>query len=66
MSDEGRLLDFLNRLAAYTSELDMAGAVPFITALMDVGDSLPLRGTGMYDVWPGHDGLLHHPQHHDP
>ena len=52
LKDEGRLVDALNRLAAYTSEIDMNTTVPFITALMDVGDSLPTRGAGMFGISP--------------
>jgi predicted KAP-like P-loop ATPase len=52
LGEGGRLVEALNRLAAYTSELDMDGAAPFITALMDVGDSLPDRGSGMFSIGP--------------
>ena len=52
LKDEGRLVDALNRLAAYTSEMDLDGAAQFITAIMDVGDSLPTRGAGMFEVGP--------------
>jgi DNA uptake protein ComE-like DNA-binding protein len=50
--DKGRLVDVLNRISAYTSVLDIEGAVPFITALMDLGDSLPDRGAGLFGISP--------------
>jgi predicted KAP-like P-loop ATPase len=36
LRDSGRLGEVLSRISAYTSELDLEGAGPFITAIMDV------------------------------
>ena len=52
LREGNQLVEALKRLAAYTSELNMNGASPFITALMDVGDTLPDRGAGMFGVGP--------------
>ncbi len=37
----GLLPAMLNRLESYKQEIDIAHAVPFITAIMDIGDDLP-------------------------
>ena len=50
--DSGRLLDALKRISAYVSELDMDGASPLISALMDLGDSLPYRTPGLFGIGP--------------
>jgi predicted KAP-like P-loop ATPase len=41
LEKRGLLPALLNRLEAYKQRIDIAHAVPFITALMDIGDDLP-------------------------
>ncbi len=45
------LLDIaLNRLEAYKQEIDLAHAVPFITALFNVSEDLSPYSSGMFDI----------------
>lgn len=38
----------LDRLEAYKQEIDLANAVPFVTALFDIGDDLPDEQSGLF------------------
>ena len=42
----------LERLEAYKQEIAIASAVPFVTALFDVGDEISETSTGMFAVTP--------------
>lgn len=42
----------LERLEAYKEHLDLKYAVPFITAIFDIGDDLPERQPGFYTISP--------------
>lgn len=42
----------LDRLEAYKQEIDLANAVPFITALFDIGDDLPDEQSGLFGSPP--------------
>ncbi|MBN2310662.1 MAG: hypothetical protein JXR94_16945 [Candidatus Hydrogenedentes bacterium] len=41
LKERGLLAAMLNRLEAYKEKIDIAHAVPFTTAIMDIGDDLP-------------------------
>lgn len=42
----------LDRLEAYKEKLDLSHAVPFVTALFDVGDELPEERGGFFSISP--------------
>lgn len=50
LKKQGLLAVVLDRLEAYKQEVSLANAVPFITALFDVGDDLPEEQGGMFTV----------------
>jgi hypothetical protein len=52
LGHEGRLVAVLKRLEAFTPVLELGNTVPFVTALMDIGDSLPERGEGLFEIGP--------------
>ena len=48
---ERNLLDVaINRLESYKETINLAYAVPFVSALFDVGDELPLGGHGLSEI----------------
>jgi predicted KAP-like P-loop ATPase len=50
LKERGLLAVVLDRLEAYKQEVTLANAVPFITALFDIGDDLPEGQAGMFSV----------------
>ena len=48
LKDRGLLVVALDRLEAYKQEISIEHAIPFVTALFDVGDELPDEPTGLY------------------
>jgi predicted KAP-like P-loop ATPase len=50
LNQRGLLGVALNRLEAYKEKIDLQQAVPFITALFDVGDELPDEPAGLYSI----------------
>src|SRR5258708_27839825 len=50
LKKQGLLAVVLDRLEAYKQEVNLADAVPFITALFDIGDDLPEDQVGMFTV----------------
>jgi predicted KAP-like P-loop ATPase len=48
--ERGLLAVVLNRLEAYKQEVPLANAIPFITALFDIGDNLPEGQAGMFAI----------------
>jgi len=52
LRESGRLDQALSRLESYASEIDMGVALPFVTALMDIGDSLQTRGLSLLEIGP--------------
>jgi len=52
LSDRDLLGQAVGRLEAYLPEIDFKHASSFVTALMDVGDLLPPKGPGIFDIGP--------------
>ena len=52
LRESGRLDQAMSRLESYASEIDMGVALPFVTALMDIGDSLQRHGPSLFDIRP--------------
>ncbi len=50
LSRRGLLVVALNRLEAYKERINLHHAVPFITALMDIGDELPEEVVGFFSI----------------
>ena len=50
LREQGLLAVALNRFEAYKEKVSLADAVPFITALFDIGDDLPEEGRGMSEI----------------
>lgn len=50
MKERGLIATALDRLEAYKEKIDLKDAVPFITALFDVGDDLPSESVKMFDI----------------
>jgi predicted KAP-like P-loop ATPase len=55
LEKRGLLAVALDRLESYKQEVSLANAVPFITALFDIGDDLPVEKRGDYDI----ESLMH-------
>jgi predicted KAP-like P-loop ATPase len=53
LNKRGLLSVALDRLEAYKEKIDLQHAVPFITALYDIGDELPDEPTGFFSIGPG-------------
>ncbi len=53
LRERGLLADALDRLEAYKQKLDLANAKPFVTALFDIGDTLPEGKEGWFVTEPG-------------
>jgi hypothetical protein len=50
---ERELLEpMLDRLEAYKQQIDVARAVPFVTALFDIGDDVAHEGPGFFEIAP--------------
>ncbi|NOT57438.1 MAG: AAA family ATPase, partial [Deltaproteobacteria bacterium] len=52
LGQRGLLSVTLDRIEAYKEEIDLQHAVPFITALFDIGDELPDEPTGFFSIGP--------------
>lgn len=52
LNDQGLLGILLNRLEAYKEHIDLKVAIPFVTALFDVGDELPDEPGASFLVGP--------------
>jgi len=52
----------LERLEAYIDRLDLSEAVPFVTALFDIGDSIPSEYEGLFGLGPDMTAcrIIHH------
>lgn len=50
LNKRGMLGIFLDRLEAYKEEIDINHAIPFITAMFDIGDELPEEETGSFTI----------------
>jgi len=50
LDKRGMLNVFLNRFEAYKEEIEISHAVPFITALFDIGDDLPEDESGFFMI----------------
>jgi predicted KAP-like P-loop ATPase len=50
LRQQGLLGGALDRLEAYKEKIDLQHAVPFITALFDIGDELPDEPAGVYSI----------------
>jgi predicted KAP-like P-loop ATPase len=52
LRDQGLLDVMMDRLEAYKEEIPLEHAVPFITAIFDVGEDLSVDLPGMFDISP--------------
>jgi predicted KAP-like P-loop ATPase len=52
LQERGLIEVVLDRLSAYLERLDLTHAVPFVTALFDVGDGLPGEVAGLFGLSP--------------
>lgn len=52
LGQRGLLSVTLDRLEAYKEKIGLQHAVPFITALYDIGDELPDKPTGFFSIGP--------------
>lgn len=52
MSERGLLSQALERLESFKTEIDLKHALPFVTALLDVGDDLPEAPPGFFVIDP--------------
>jgi len=52
INERGLLATLMNRLEAFKETIDLAHAVPFITALFDIGDELSSEQPGFFGIQP--------------
>lgn len=52
LNERGLLGVAMNRLEAYKQNIDLSHAVPFVTALFDIGDELPEARGGLFLISP--------------
>jgi predicted KAP-like P-loop ATPase len=52
LKNQGLLAIALDRLEAYKEKVDLGSAVPFVTALLDIGDELPDAPSGFSSISP--------------
>jgi predicted KAP-like P-loop ATPase len=52
LNERGLLEIALDRLEHYKEEIELQHAVPFITALFDIGDELPDKSVGLFSIDP--------------
>jgi len=59
LNQRGLLGIALDRLEAYKEKIDIQHAIPFITALMDVGDELPEESSGWFTIESHASRIIH-------
>ena len=59
LNQRGLLGIALDRLEAYKEKIDIQHAIPFITALMDVGDELPDESSGWFTIESHASRIIH-------